>query len=170
VGAFVVLAHRSGMTVILVDEAIGLAAALSIAGLIILVKVVVIASIDRQLVDEWIESTNQEEDIAGGFRRDTCMSRAPKTQFSQNRRCAFTFTLPPNVDNQSKVSRFTFLLLCLLVLFNCILLSRRNDRSTASPGDQNATWRDYTEGGGLKGRMSLRLREPLTHHIIQALC
>lgn len=45
------------MTVILVDEAIGLAAALSIAGLIILVKVVVIASIDRQLVDERTEST-----------------------------------------------------------------------------------------------------------------
>lgn len=56
-GAFVVLAHRRGMTVILVDEAIGLAAALSIAGLIILVKVVVIASIDRQLVDERTEST-----------------------------------------------------------------------------------------------------------------
>lgn len=65
-GAFVVLAHRRGMTVILVDVAIGLAAALSITGLIILVKVVVIASIDRQLVDEWTESTNQEEDIAGG--------------------------------------------------------------------------------------------------------
>lgn len=122
-GAFVVLAHRNGMTVILVDEAIGLAAALSIAGLIILVKVVVIASIDRQLVHEWTESTNQEEDIA---RKLGAAQGYPAhlMQFSENRRCAFTFTLPPNVDNQSKVPRLTFPLLCLLVLFNCILLSR----------------------------------------------